>query len=366
MNIKNIVNELDSYVPGKSISEIAEAHNLEPEDIIKLGSNENPLGPSPRAVKAVCEKSETMHRYPESDLSALTQELSAYNNIAPEKIIIAGDGADEILDIMAKTFIEPGDEFIVHIPTYMYYEYTLGIHGAKPIFASWNIEKNKLDVDSVLNALSEKTKIIFLCTPNNPTGGIIDREDIITVLNATKALVVVDEAYYEFSGANNQDLIDQYDNLFIVRTFSKVMGLAGMRIGYGLSNPQIIEYMHRVKPVFSLTSLSQIAALETLKDREYIEKSIEMSIKSREYLYTELKKLNKIKVFRSYANYLLVDIRETGKTSGEMTDLLMETGVIVRNCSSFRGLDDYYIRISVGTMEEDAKFIKIFKKLIQN
>ncbi|HMK54177.1 MAG TPA: histidinol-phosphate transaminase [Methanobacteriaceae archaeon] len=365
MNVKKTVEELDPYVPGRSIYEIATKYGLNPKEIIKLGSNENPLGPSPKAIKAVQESAKNMHRYPESDLSELIHQISLYSQVKPEQVIVGGDGADEILDVLGKTFMEPGDEFIVPLPSYMYYEFTLTIQGAIPVYARWNVEKNQLDTESVLEAMTSRTKIIFLCTPNNPTGGLISKEDIKKILESTDALVVVDEAYFEFSGVENVDLLEDYDNIFILRTFSKVLGLAGMRIGYGLSSPEIIEYMHRVKPVFSLTKLSYVAALETLQDSEYIEKSRELSVDSRELLYHGLKNFSQLRVFKSYANYLLMDIRETGMDAAQVTEELMKRGVIVRNCSSFKGLDDYWIRVSVGTLEEDERFLEILKEITQ-
>lgn len=175
----------------------------------------------------------------------------------------------------------------------------------------------------------------------------------------------VDEAYWEFSGVNNLELLAEYDNLFILRTFSKVMGLAGMRIGYGIGNKEFIQYMHRVKPVFSLNKLSHIAASTTLDDADYIERSNELSIQSRDYLYHEMSKIPQLKVYQSLANYMLVDIRDTGMNSREISEELMKNGVIVRDCSSFRGLDEYWIRVSVATMEEDEQFINILQNILQ-
>ncbi len=364
VKIKKMVEELDPYVPGRSIKEIAEEYGLDPDKIIKLGSNENPLGPSPQAVEAVNEESKLMHRYPEVGLKELTSLIASYSNVSPSQVILGGDGADEILDVLGKTLIEPGDEFIVPIPSYMYYEFTLKIHGGVPVYASWDLPENILNVDSVLDAITPRTRMIFLCTPNNPTGALIDKEDIKTILENTDALVVVDEAYFEFSGVNNVDLLAGYDNLFILRTFSKILGLAGMRIGYGLGNPEFIGYMKRVKPVFSLTRLSQVAAVASINDKEYIEKSTSFSLKSRDYLYEELSKISQLDVFESKANYMLVDVRKTGMTSQTLAEELLKKGVIVRDCRSFHGLDDYWIRVSVGTLEEDERFIEVLKQVI--
>ncbi|MGF7117897.1 histidinol-phosphate transaminase [Methanobacterium oryzae] len=364
VKVKKIVKELDPYVPGKSIDEIAIKYDINPENIIKLGSNENPAGVSSKAVEAVKKEAQLISQYPESNLEDLKAKIADYAGVNSSNIIIGGDGADEILDVLGKTLIEPDDEFIVPIPSYMYYEFTLKIQGGVPVYAKWNVKENKLDVGSVIDAISDKTKIIFLCTPNNPTGGLISKEDIKKVLKSTDALVVVDEAYFEFSDVNNVDLLDDYNNLLILRTFSKVLGLAGMRIGYAISNPEFIEYMHRVKPVFSLTKLSYVAALATLDDKEYIKKSTQISIQSREFLIENMSKFDKLHVYDSKANYILVDVRKTGMTSKEFSEELLKKGIIVRDCSSFKGLDDYWIRVSVGTLEEDARFIEILESII--
>lgn len=365
VKVKEIVKKLDPYVPGRSIPEIAQKYNLDPNTIIKLGSNENPLGVSNKAIEAIRKNLDLISQYPETNLEELKSKIASYSDVDNSNIIIGGDGADEILDVLGKTLIEPGDEFIVPLPSYMYYEFTLKIHGGVPIYAKWDMEENKLDVDSVIASLSEKTKIIFLCTPNNPSGTLINKEDIKRVLESTDALVVVDEAYFEFSEVDNVDLLDDYDNLLILRTFSKVFGLAGMRIGYAISNPEFIEYMHRVKPVFSLTKLSHIAASATLDDEEYIRKSIETGIQSREFLYENMSKFDKLTVYPSKANYLLVGVKKTGMTSKEFAEELLKRGVIVRDCSSFKGLDDYWIRVSVGTLVEDTRFIEILRDLIE-
>jgi histidinol-phosphate aminotransferase len=366
VKMRKIINELAPYVPGRSINEIAKEYGLKKEDIIKLGSNENPMGPSPKAMAAVEKEISKISQYPESGLGDLKEEISNYSRVTPEQVIIGGDGADEIIEILGKTFMDPGCEFIVALPSYMYYEYTLQTYEAVPAYARWDVEKNELDVQSVLNAISEKTRLIFLCTPNNPTGGLINKKDIKTILEATAALVVVDEAYFEFSLADNVELLDDYSNLFIMRTFSKVLGLAGMRIGYGLSNPKIIEYMHRAKPVFSLTKLSHAAALATLRDPDYIKASTELSIASREFLYEEISKIDNIRIFPSKSNYLLMDIRKTGMNAAQLSKKLLKKGIIVRDCTSFKGLDEYWIRASVGTLEDDEKFVKILKELVSS
>ena len=365
MKPRQIVEEMDSYVPGRSQDEIAADFGLRKEDIIKLGSNENPWGPSPKAMKAIEDEITSVNRYPESQLHELVGEIADYSGVKDSQVIIGGDGADEIIDVLAKTFIDDGDEFIVPLPSYMYYEYLLKQYGAKPVYAKWDLDKNILDTDSIYSSITPKTKMIFLCSPNNPTGTLIDKEILTDIaLKNPEILIVIDEAYFEYSEVTNKDLIDEFDNIFIIRTMSKVMGLAGMRIGYGLACEEIIEYMHRIKPVFSLTRLSFVAALNTFRDRDYIERSIKKGIESRQYLYDEISKIEKLDVFPSKSNFMLINVRKTGFTASQLALELMKKGIIVRDCTSFKGLDEYWIRISICTLEEDEKFINILKEVL--
>ena len=221
IKISKVVEKLDPYVPGRSIDDIASKYGLDPEKIIKLGSNENPMGPSPMAVEAIKGNLKYIHQYPESNLDNLKNEIASYSNVSPSNVIIGGDGADEIIDVLGKAFTEPGDEFIVPIPGYMYYEFTLKIQGAVPVYAKWDVPSNSLDVDSVIESITPKTKLIFLCTPNNPTGGLIDKKDLKKIIESTDALVVVDEAYFEFSDLNNVDLLEDYDNVLNLKNFLK-------------------------------------------------------------------------------------------------------------------------------------------------
>ena len=365
MKARKIVEEMDSYVPGRSQDEIAQDFNLKKEDIIKLGSNENPWGPSPKAMEAIKDEISSINRYPESQLHELVSEIAQYSGVEDSQVIIGGDGADEIIDVLAKTFIDDGDEFIVPLPSYMYYEYLLKQYGAKPVYARWDLDKNELDVDSIFGAITDRTKMIFLCSPNNPTGTLIDKEVLMDIASKNpEILIVIDEAYFEYSEVTNKDLINEFDNIFIIRTMSKVLGLAGMRIGYGLACAEIIEYMHRIKPVFSLTRLSFAAALNTFRDKGYIEESIRKGIESRQYLYDEISKIDGLNVFPSKSNFMLIGVKGTGFTASELALELMKKGIIVRDCTSFKGLDEYWIRISICTLEEDKKFIEILKEVL--
>ena len=199
MKPRQIVSDMDSYVPGRSQDEIAAEFGLKKEDIIKLGSNENPWGPSPKALEAIARESQFINRYPESQLKEVVSLAAEYSGVKDSQVIIGGDGADEIIDVLAKTFINPGDEFIVPLPSYMYYEYLLKQYGATPVYARWDLDRNVLDVKSIFDCITPNTKMIFLCSPNNPTGTLIDKEDLIEIASKNPdILVVIDEAYLKF------------------------------------------------------------------------------------------------------------------------------------------------------------------------
>jgi len=208
MKARQIVEEMDSYVPGKSQDEIASDFNLKKEDIIKLGSNENPWGPSPKAMKAIENEIKSINRYPESQLHELVDEMAKYSGVKSSQVIIGGDGADEVIDVLAKTFIDVGDEFIVPLPSYMYYEYLLKQYGAKPVYARWDLEANELDVQSIFDAITPKTKMIFLCSPNNPTGTLIDKDVLRDIAGKNPdVLVVIDEAYFNTQKSQTRTLL---------------------------------------------------------------------------------------------------------------------------------------------------------------
>ncbi|NPA61945.1 MAG: histidinol-phosphate transaminase [Methanococci archaeon] len=363
--VRNAVKKLKPYVPGKSKEEIARSYGVDPKHIIKLGSNENPWGASPKIKDEIIKELDKLHQYPEPINPKLMEELSKFLNVGEENIIVGGDGADEVIDAIFKAFVDRGDEVVIPIPTFTQYRVSASIYDAKIVWARYDKENEfKLDVDSVLNNLSNKTKVVFLCSPNNPTGNIINNRDIEKIIKETDALVVVDHAYIEYSQKKYDwtEKAPKFDNVIVLRTFSKVFGLAGMRVGYGVANEEIINYLMRVKPIFSLTRLSQVCAITALRDRDFFEKCVKDGIKSREMLYNGLKKFKDIKVYPSEANYLLVELKTM--KSKEFCEELLKRGVIVRDCSSFDGLGDNYVRISIGTFEEIKRFLNILEEII--
>jgi histidinol-phosphate aminotransferase len=352
--IKKEIFEISEYVPGKSIEEIASAYGLDPALIIKLGSNENTLGPSPKAIHALVETAPSANIYPSADALELRKALSEYTGFPISNLVASGSGMDGVLDGICRLIIEKGDEVIIPIPTFAYYELPARACGAKPVFVRRN-QDFSLDPEKILKAESVRTKIIFLCSPNNPSGNLLPEEDLRKILENTKALVFVDEAYVEFADRNLAGLVKKYDNLIVGRTFSKAFGLAGLRLGYGIMPEWLVkEYMRAATP-FSVSLLAEKAGVAALSDTEHLRKSIETAKEGRKYLREKIQ----FTVYPSQANFVLVNVSPLkAKTA---TEKLMRKGIIVRACDSFRGAGDTLIRVTVGTQEQNEKVVKAFE-----
>ncbi|MCQ1537095.1 histidinol-phosphate transaminase [Methanosarcina sp. KYL-1] len=352
--IKKEIFEIAEYVPGKSIEEIASAYGLDPASIIKLGSNENPLGPSQKAVQALVEAAPGANIYPSADARELREALSVYTGFPVRNLVASGPGMDGLLDGLCRIMIEKGDEVVVPTPTFAYYELPARACGGKPVFVGRNPDFS-LDPEKVLEAESSRTKIIFLCSPNNPSGNLLPEADLRRIVENTKALVFVDEAYVEFADENLAGLIREYDNLVVGRTFSKVFGLAGLRLGYGIMPEWLAKEYLRAATPFSVSLPALRAGVAALSDAEHLQKSIELAREGRKYLIEKIP----FRVYPSQANFVLVDVSPL--KSKAVTESLMRKGIIVRPCDSFREAGDTFIRVTVGTPAQNKKVVAAFE-----
>lgn len=354
--IKNGIENISEYVPGKSIDEIALSYGLDPDTIIKLGSNENPLGPSPEAVDALerYRVRSQLSVYPSADAGELVEALSEYTGFPESNLAASGPGMDGLIDNLMRLVIEKGDEVIIPTPTFSYYEIAARANGASPVFVKRG-DEFKVNAESILEAESPRTKIIFICSPNNPSGDLIDERQLRRIAESTKGLLFVDEAYVEFADRNMANLVSEYDNLIVGRTFSKAFGLAGMRIGYGIM-PQWLksEYM-RVSTPFNLSGPAITTGVAALSDTRHLKQSIELARNGRKYLKDNMP----FKVYDSQANFVLVDVAP--QKAQDICERLLEEGIIVRDCTSFRDAGDSLIRVTVGTQEQNEQVVEAFK-----
>ena len=335
---------LRPYVAGKGFGEISRRYGLAPEDIIKLGSNENPYGPSPKAREALA--SVAMERYPEPE--ELLAGLSAYTGF-PQEMILLGAGMDGVMDTLSRIFLEPGDATFISTPTFSYYEILTIMAAARPIFSPRGRQHE------LAEAVPEEVKMAFLCSPNNPTGNVMREEELRAVLESSDAIVFLDEAYVEFSERSLIHLVREYDNLIVGRTLSKAFGLAGMRLGYALAPPWVAEQYRRAAPPFyGITCASAAAGAAALSDLPFMRRSVQNIVSERERLVRE------IGCDASQANFLYL---RTEEPSDKFVERFLSRGIIIRDCRSFRGAGEHHVRITVGTPEENQRFLSAYREI---
>lgn len=353
--------KLKPYTPGKPIEEVKRELGL--EDIIKLASNENPLGPAPRAIEAISNMLSELHLYPDANCFNLKKALSGFYDI-PITDILIGNGSDELLKLIAETFLSSGDQIIVGKPTFSEYEFAALIMGAECIEVP--LKDFTHDLPAMLAAITPKTKIIVICNPNNPTGTIVNRTQIKEFMDKVPddILVIFDEAYYEY--VENPDYntgleyLAQGRNVIVLRTFSKIYGLAALRVGYGLTSTEIAQAVERVMEPFNVNTPAQIGALAALQDKEHVQKSRELNSQGKQYLYNEFKRLG-LTYVPTEANFIFMD---TGADCREIFNRLLKLGVIVRTGDIF-GYPTF-IRVTVGTEEENQRFIASLEKVLKD
>jgi len=356
---RDAVSGLPEYIPGRQVEEAVKEFQL--KEVIKLASNENPLGPSPKAAKAIRDHLDKLHVYPDQHHLLLREALSSKLSVPKESVII-GNGSDEIMLLIAQVFLSAGDEAVISRHTFSMYEFVTKIMDGVPVFAE--LKDHSYDLDSMLGLITEKTKLVFLCNPNNPTGTIFTAEQFGAFISKVPegVIVVMDEAYGDFADSaeypDSLDHVRKGRNLIVLRTFSKIYGLAAVRAGYGISSPEIIKLLNLAKMPFNVNRLAQTAALEALNDEEFLRKTLKNNSDGKNYLYGELEKLGQ-RYLRTEANFVYIDL---GRDSDAVFMELMREGVIVRPLRSF-GLP-HSIRVSVGTHPQNEKFIKAFKKVL--
>ncbi len=361
MFVADFIKKLKPYEGGKPIEELARELNLN-KAIIKLASNENPLGASMKAVEAIKNAAGSVYMYPDGNAYYLKNRLASKLGVNGDNIIF-GNGSDELLELIYRVFATGKDDEILYCyPTFI--EYKLLGMGFDKRLNELPLKDFRYDIDLLIENINDNTKIIFLNTPNNPTGTKIDKREIDRVIESAKnALVVIDEAYYEY--AINEDdyeeLLDLYknSNVIILRTFSKAYGLAGLRIGYGIANKEIIDYLNRVRPPFNVNILAQSAALAALDDEEHISKSVELNRKGKQYLYNEFDEMG-ISYIKTYANFILFDVKTMD--ADDVYNNLLKKGVIVRSMAGY-GYKNA-LRVTIGKDEENEIFIKALKEVL--
>ena len=347
------------YEPGKPIEELERELGI--SDAIKLASNENPLAPSERVQKAISGALGQLNRYPDGSGFYLRQALARHLHVTPNHIIL-GNGSNELIELIVRGFLRPGEEAVIPHPSFVVYPMIVQAAGGIRVVVT--LKDYRVDLDATARAITPLTKVVFIANPNNPTATIVTADEVKAFMDRIPdgVIIVFDEAYMEF--AHGPDFPDsltymrQGRKVFTLRTFSKAASLAGLRVGYGIADPDAIALLHRIRQPFNVNALAQVAALAALEDESHVLECLRLIEAGKAYLYDEFASMG-ITAVPSRANFILVD---AGRNAAEVYQRLLREGVIVRPMGSF-GMETA-LRITVGTPEENRRLIKSLKKAL--
>ena len=349
-NIKNIT----PYVPGKPIEELERELGI--SGSIKLASNENPLGPSPKAMSAIKKAVDGLNRYPDGSGFYLSQALAKKYGVELSQVAL-GNGSNELIELLVRTFVQPGDEVVSADPSFVVYKMiTQAASGVNVVVPCKDMRH---DLDAMAERITPKTRIVFIANPNNPTGTINTTAEMDRFMSRVPdhVIVAVDEAYFEYAThaeyPDSLDYLKEGKNIVALRTFSKIYGLAGLRIGYGITTAEIAELLNKVRQPFNTNSLGQIGALAALSDRKHVEKSVALNNEGKQFLYHSFQRLG-VSYVPTETNFILF---ESPRDAKELYNALLKTGVIIRPMGAKR------LRVTIGLPEENARFVAELEKI---
>lgn len=351
------IESLVPYVPGKPIEELQRELGL--SRIVKLASNENPIGPSPKALAVLSEVAATLNRYPDGGAYRLRGALAERWKVSPDHVIL-GNGSDEIIGLLARAFLSPGDEAVMASNTFVIYK--MEVTAAHGVPVTVPMKDGRHDLPAMAAAVTDRTRLMFLCNPNNPTGTMVSATDVQALLDRLpeRVIVVFDEAYYEYVDASNFPdsigYVTRGRHAIVLRTFSKIYGLAGLRIGYGLTTPEIVGYLNRLRPPFNANSMAQRAALAALADEAHVARSRALNREQMDVVRRGLEQMG-FAPLPSQANFLYFDVGRDGRA---VFQALLREGVIVRH------IEGRMLRVTIGLPEENQLFLEALTRVLKH
>lgn len=363
MTFNKVLEEIQLYEAGKPIELVVREFGIAPQDVVKLASNENPIGTNPAVAQVIIENAAKAHLYPDDSMFELKAALANLYDVKSENIIV-GAGSDQILEFISHALLNETTTVLMSQVTFAMYEIYAKQAGAKIVRTPSYMHKPEEFIEAYNQ---HRPKVIYLCTPNNPTGDATSKEDVLRIIKAVDSdtLVVVDGAYMEYAAAKDEkyaispsDLLE-YDNVIYLGTFSKAYGLGGMRVGYGIAQSDLIRALHKMRPPFNVTTLSLAAALEASKDRGFVEKSVALH-QEQIKRYEAFAQAHDIEYIDSYTNFITYLFDEKFNST-QIADALLQKGVIIRNLASY-GMNA--IRITIGTAKQNDTFFKYFTEII--
>lgn len=360
---------LEPCVHGGKIWEAEKSTNISREEILDFSASINPLGSSPKALEAIRNSLGQIPVYPDSTSESLREAIAdSFRRISLDNVVV-GNGSTELIYLFAETFLEKGEVALLPAPTFGEYESAVRKAGGVPkhieLGQDFSIGPDVFGQDM------KDAKIAFLCNPNNPTGFLTPYDTLVEIIEEAleeDVLIILDEDFLEFVDTEKQvsliDKIGKYPNLFVLRSFTKVFGLTGLRVGYGIASEETIQLLSHAKMPWNVNCLAQTAASAALTDTEHLRKSRELVRTERAYLTNELEQLKGFKLYPADANFVFIEIKESGFTSPQLKKEMLKEGILIRDCSSFEGVDCYHIRVAVKTRQENDRLLEALRKLV--
>jgi threonine-phosphate decarboxylase len=366
--VNDKVKNFKPAVHGAQVYMASQQTGFRQDEILDFSSSVNPFGTSLKALEAIKKDLESVAAYPDSNSTDLREAIAKYYGITNEKIVV-GNGSTELMYLFADVFLQKGDFAVIPSPSFGEYESAIEKAGCKIKFLALN-KSFQFDLESFKKVIVG-AKMVFLCNPNNPTSLLIPKDQLTQMIQAAleqNVLVFLDETFLEFV-ENEPELtyinkIETFPNLLILRSFTKLYGLTGLRVGFGIANPQIINVLSNCKLPWNVNCLGQTAAIAALADTAHLQKTLKFIKKEKASMLTELNQISCIRVFPADANFFFINIRKSGFTAAQLKQKMLAQGILIRDCSSFKGLDEYYIRIAIKTIPQNQKFLQIFKEIL--
>jgi len=359
---------LNPYFHGGNVWEISEKYNIPVDQLIDFSISTNPLGAPEAALESIRQHLNLIKHYPDPDHEWLLEALAKSTGVKPNNVVV-GNGSTELIYLFNEVFLEDGYEAVIPVPSFSEYKAAIERFGGNMVFLRCDSGKNfQLNVEELERTISKKTRIIFLCNPNSPTGLLYEKEDILRIIRfaAEKdVLVFFDEDYIDFVDDSRRysmaEYVEEYNNLFVLRSLTKFFGLAGVRIGFGVGSPELVNILKKVKMPWSVNSLAMFATAEAVKDTDFIKRTRLLVSKSRREMLEMLKAIPWLKVYPSETNFLLLEIIQGDLTSTQIRERLAAKGLLIRDCKDFDGLNNRFFRVTVRRPEENKNLIEQIK-----
>ena len=366
--VKESIRTLSPYVHGGNVWEISEKYKIPLDQLIDFSISTNPLGVPEKALQNICQNLNLIYHYPDPSHEWLLEALSNSAGVEPNNVVV-GNGSTELIYLFTEVFLESGYEAVIPVPTFSEYKAATERFGGNMVFIKCDPAKNfRLNFKELERAISKKTRMIFLCNPNSPTGCLHEKDDILRFIGFAaekNVLVFLDEDYIDFVDDSKRysmaEYVRDYDNLFVLRSLTKFFGLAGARIGFGIASPNMVEILKRAKMPWSVNSLAMFGAVEAVKDEEFIKKSRLLLSRSKREILEMFRAIPWLKVYPSETNFLLIEIIQGDLTSTQLREGLAKRGLLIRDCKDFDGLNNRFFRVTVRRPEENRKLITEIK-----